>query len=341
MREKVLMAGVKPGEHLHRRPARGVRATTCPERLCQHLDVASTCSAPIARPLIAKTQIDIARKVSADVVSYGSTGKVVDRNPAQVAYYALELDIRVIAPWRADNFFKSREAMLAHAEQHQIPIARDKRGEAVQRRRQPAALSSGRAKCWRTGGRGYRVRLPAHDRRDGRTRRRSLAFEGRSGGDRRRAAVAGGAAGPGSMSLATPTGSAGLDLVENRFVGIKSRGVYETPGAGPVLPMAPAARVRSPSTSAPTYPKDELDARYAGADLQRLLVHPERDAAGGDHHHPRSGSPARCGEALQQCRHHLAAQSLTALVMTVTRGRQGRRRPPRRLRHQAQRPALP
>src|SRR6202041_79924 len=84
----------------------------------------------IARPLIAKTQIDIARKVGADAGSHGSTGKGNDQVRYEVSYYALEPDIRVIAPWRAENFFKSREAMLEYAEQHQIPIAKDKRGEA-------------------------------------------------------------------------------------------------------------------------------------------------------------------------------------------------------------------
>src|ERR1700691_3013973 len=84
----------------------------------------------IARPLIAKTQIDIARKVGADAVSHGSTGKGNDQVRYEVSYYALEPDIRVIAPWRAEDFFKSREAMLEYAEQHQIPIAKDKRGEA-------------------------------------------------------------------------------------------------------------------------------------------------------------------------------------------------------------------
>src|ERR1700742_706587 len=76
----------------------------------------------IARPLIAKTQIDIARKVGADAVSHGSTGKGNDQIRYELSYYALEPEIRVIAPWRSDNFFKSREAMIAYAEQHQIPI---------------------------------------------------------------------------------------------------------------------------------------------------------------------------------------------------------------------------
>src|SRR5476651_635290 len=83
----------------------------------------------IARPLIAKTQIDIARKVGADAVSHGSTGKGNDQVRYEVSYYALEPDIRVIAPWREWSF-ASREALLAFAEQHQIPIAKDKRGEA-------------------------------------------------------------------------------------------------------------------------------------------------------------------------------------------------------------------
>src|SRR5271163_2652399 len=83
----------------------------------------------IARPLIAKTQIDIARKVGADAVSHGSTGKGNDQVRYEVAYYALEPDIRVIAPWREWDF-ASREALLDYAEKHQIPIAKDKRGEA-------------------------------------------------------------------------------------------------------------------------------------------------------------------------------------------------------------------
>ncbi|MDB5442544.1 MAG: Argininosuccinate synthase, partial [Phenylobacterium sp.] len=83
----------------------------------------------IARPLIAKKQIEIARKVGADAVSHGSTGKGNDQVRYEVAYYALEPDIRVVAPWREWDF-KSREALLEFAEQHQIPITKDKRGEA-------------------------------------------------------------------------------------------------------------------------------------------------------------------------------------------------------------------
>src|SRR5271156_5210258 len=130
-RQKALMAGVKPEnifiEDLREEFVRDYvfpmfRANTVYEG--QYLLGTS-----IARPLIAKTQIDIARKVGADAVSHGSTGKGNDQVRYEVAYYALEPDIRVIAPWREWSF-ASREALLAFAEQHQIPIAKDKRGEA-------------------------------------------------------------------------------------------------------------------------------------------------------------------------------------------------------------------
>ena len=83
----------------------------------------------IARPLIAKKQIEIARAIGADAVAHGATGKGNDQVRFEVAYYALEPDIHVVAPWREWNF-KSREALLDFAEKHQIPITKDKRGEA-------------------------------------------------------------------------------------------------------------------------------------------------------------------------------------------------------------------
>src|SRR3954462_4520791 len=83
----------------------------------------------IARPLIAKRQIEIAEKVGADAVSHGATGKGNDQVRFELGYYALKPDITVIAPWREWEF-KSREQLIAFAEAHQIPIARDKRGEA-------------------------------------------------------------------------------------------------------------------------------------------------------------------------------------------------------------------
>src|SRR5215471_16393580 len=83
----------------------------------------------IARPLIAKKQIEIAEKVGADAVSHGATGKGNDQVRFELGYYALKPDITIIAPWREWDF-RGRESMIAFAEAHQIPIAKDKRGEA-------------------------------------------------------------------------------------------------------------------------------------------------------------------------------------------------------------------
>ena len=130
-REKALMLGIKP-ENIFIEDLREefVRDYVFPMfRANAVYEGQYLLGTSIARPLIAKTQIDIARKVGADAVSHGSTGKGNDQVRYEVAYYALEPDIRVIAPWREWEF-KSREALLAFAEQHQIPIAKDKRGEA-------------------------------------------------------------------------------------------------------------------------------------------------------------------------------------------------------------------
>src|SRR6266700_3094945 len=83
----------------------------------------------IARPLIAKRQVEIAEKVGADAVAHGATGKGNDQVRFELAYYALKPDVKVIAPWREWDL-RSREALVAFAERHQIPIAKDKRGEA-------------------------------------------------------------------------------------------------------------------------------------------------------------------------------------------------------------------
>src|SRR5207244_7437340 len=83
----------------------------------------------IARPLIAKKQIEIAEKLGADAVSHGATGKGNDQVRYEVAYYALKPDVTIIAPWREWDL-RSREQLIAFAEAHQIPIAKDKRGEA-------------------------------------------------------------------------------------------------------------------------------------------------------------------------------------------------------------------
>ncbi len=172
-REKALMAGVKP-ENIYIVDLREefvrdyvfpmFRANTVYEG--QYLLGTS-----IARPLIAKTQIDIARKVGADAVSHGSTGKGNDQVRYEVSYYALEPDIRVIAPWREEGFFKSREAMLDLRRAAPDP---DRQGQArrgaVQRRRQPAALVVRGEGAGGPVARGAGVRPPAHHRPRGRAR---------------------------------------------------------------------------------------------------------------------------------------------------------------------------
>src|ERR1700712_5374618 len=130
-RDKALLMGVKP-ENIHVEDLREefVRDYVFPmfraNALYEGLYLLGT---SIARPLIAKTQIDIARKVGADAVCHGATGKGNDQVRFELGYYALEPDITVIAPWREWEY-RSREALLDFAEKHQIPISKDKRGEA-------------------------------------------------------------------------------------------------------------------------------------------------------------------------------------------------------------------
>src|SRR5579859_5611549 len=187
----------------------------------------------IARPLIAKTQIEIARKVGADAVSHGSTGKGNDQVRFELAYYALEPDIRVIAPWREWSF-KSREALIDFAEKHQIPITKDKRGEA------PFSVD---ANLLHSSSEGKVLEDPAVEAPEF-VHQRTIAPENApdrptvitmdfEGGDP--VAIDGVKLSPAALltklnELGRDNGIGRLDLVENRFVGMKSRGVYETPG---------------------------------------------------------------------------------------------------------------
>jgi argininosuccinate synthase len=187
----------------------------------------------IARPLIAKKQIEIAEKVGADAVAHGATGKGNDQVRFELAYYALKPDVKVIAPWREWDF-KSREALLAFAEQNQIPIAKDKRGEA------PFSTD---ANLLHVSSEGKVLEDPAGEVPDyvySRTDDPASApdkpayitidFER---GDA--VAIDGKKLSPAALLTALNAhgrthGIGRLDLVENRFVGMKSRGMYETPG---------------------------------------------------------------------------------------------------------------
>ncbi|SPU42001.1 Argininosuccinate synthase [Brevundimonas diminuta] len=207
----------------------------------------------IARPLISKRQIEIARMVGADAVCHGATGKGNDQVRFELGYYALEPDIRVIAPWREWDF-KSREALLDFAEKHQIPISKDKRGEA------PFSVD---ANLLHSSSEGKVLEDPAVEAPEFVHQRTispeaapdtptviTIAYEK---GDP--VAIDGEALSPAALltrlnQLGHDNGIGRLDLVENRFIGMKSRGVYETP-AGPSCWPPTAAWSRSRSIAAP------------------------------------------------------------------------------------------
>jgi argininosuccinate synthase len=281
-REKALLAGVKP-ENIYIVDLREefvrdyvfpmFRANTVYEG--QYLLGTS-----IARPLIAKTQIDIAREVGADAVSHGSTGKGNDQVRYEVSYYALEPDIRVIAPWRADNFFKSREAMLEYAEQHQIPIAKDKRGEA------PFSVD---ANLLHSSSEGKVLEDPAIEAPEF-VYQRTIAPEDAPDkpqvftidfekGDP--VAIDGERLSPAALltrlnQLGHDNGVGRLDLVEGRFVGMKSRGVYETPG-GTILLAAHRGIESITLDRGAMHLKDELMPRYAELIYNGFWFTPERE----------------------------------------------------------------
>jgi len=233
----------------------------------------------IARPLIAKAQIDIARKVGADAVCHGATGKGNDQVRFELAYYALEPDIRVIAPWREWDF-KSREALLAFAEQHQIPIAKDKRGEAPFSVDANLLHSSSEGKVLEdpavASPEFVHMRTIAPEDAPDRPEEFTLTF---AHGDP--TAIDGEALSPAALltrlnQLGHDNGVGRLDLVENRFVGMKSRGVYETPG-GTILLAAHRGMESITLDRGAAHLKDELMPRYAELIYNGLWFSPERE----------------------------------------------------------------
>ena len=233
----------------------------------------------IARPLIAKAQIDIARKVGADAVCHGATGKGNDQVRFELAYYALEPDIRIIAPWR-EWAFKSREALLAFAEDHQIPIAKDKRGEAPFSVDANLLHSSSEGKVLEDPGEAapefVHMRTIAPENAPDRAMEFTLDFEA---GDP--VAIDGERLSPAALltrlnQLGQDNGVGRLDLVENRFVGMKSRGVYETPG-GTILLAAHRGMESITLDRGAMHLKDELMPRYASLIYNGFWFSPERE----------------------------------------------------------------
>jgi argininosuccinate synthase len=233
----------------------------------------------IARPLIAKKQIEIAEKVGADAVAHGATGKGNDQVRFELAYYALKPDVKVIAPWREWDF-KSREALLAFAEQNQIPIAKDKRGEA------PFSVD---ANLLHASSEGKVLEDPAQevpdyvysrtDNPEGAPDKPAYVAIDFERGDP--VAVDGKKMSPAQLlthlnALGRLHGVGRLDLVENRFVGMKSRGMYETPG-GTVLYAAHRGIESITLDRGAAHLKDELMPKYAELIYNGFWFSPERE----------------------------------------------------------------
>ena len=233
----------------------------------------------IARPLIAKRQIEIARMVGADAVCHGATGKGNDQVRFELGYYALEPDIRVIAPWREWEF-KSREHLLDFAEKHQIPIAKDKRGEA------PFSVD---ANLLHSSSEGKVLEDPSVEAPEF-VHQRTLSPEdapdvatvitiGFEKGDP--VSIDGEALSPAQLltklnQMGHDNGVGRLDLVENRFVGMKSRGVYETPG-GTILLAAHRGIESITLDGGAMHLKDELAIKYAHLIYNGFWFSPERE----------------------------------------------------------------
>jgi argininosuccinate synthase len=233
----------------------------------------------IARPLIAKKQIEIAERVNADAVAHGATGKGNDQVRFELTYYALKPDVTVIAPWREWDL-TSRSKLIEFAEKHQIPIAKDKRGEA------PFSVD---ANLLHTSSEGKVLEDPSHDVPDyvfsrtvdpekapDKSTLTTLDFER---GDP--VAIDGKRVSPASLlkqlnDFGRANGIGRLDLVENRFVGMKSRGMYETPG-GTILLAARRGIESITLDRGAAHLKDELMPKYAELVYYGFWFAPERE----------------------------------------------------------------
>jgi argininosuccinate synthase len=233
----------------------------------------------IARPLIAKTQIDIARKVGADAVCHGATGKGNDQVRFELSYYALEPGIKIIAPWREWDF-KGREELLNFAREHQITITKDKEGEAPFSVDANLLHSSSEGKVLEDAAKEappivYQRTISPMDAPD---RATDLRVGFRKGDP---VSIDGEKLSPATLltklnQLGHDNGIGRVDLVENRFVGMKSRGVYETPG-GTILLQAHRAIESITLDRGAGHLKDELMPRYAELIYNGFWFSPERE----------------------------------------------------------------
>jgi argininosuccinate synthase len=233
----------------------------------------------IARPLIAQRQIEIARQVGADAVAHGATGKGNDQVRFELSYYALAPDIKVIAPWREWDL-TSRTRLLEYADQHQIPVARDKRGDAPFSVDANLLHISAEGKVledpWSEPEEYVYSRTVAPEQAPDAPQYVEIDFKG---GDP--VAVDGKALSPAGVltrlnELGGKHGIGRLDLVENRFVGMKSRGVYETPG-GTIWQEAHRGIESLCLDRGAMHLKDELMPRYAELVYNGFWFSPERE----------------------------------------------------------------
>ena len=233
----------------------------------------------IARPLISKRLVEIAAATGADAVAHGATGKGNDQVRFELAAYALDPDIRVIAPWREWDL-TSRTKLIDFAEAHQIPIAKDKRGEA------PFSVD---ANLLHTSSEGKVLEDPAEDAPDYVYQRTTnpedapdapefveIGFER---GDA--VSINGEALSPAALltklnELGGRHGIGRLDLVEGRFVGMKSRGIYETPG-GTILLEAHRGIEQITLDRGAAHLKDQLMPQYAELIYNGFWFSPERE----------------------------------------------------------------
>jgi argininosuccinate synthase len=233
----------------------------------------------IARPLIAQRQIEIANRTGADAVAHGATGKGNDQVRFELAYYALKPDIKVIAPWREWDL-TSRTRLIEFAEHHQIPIARDKRGEAPFSVDANLLHSSSEGKAledpWSEPEEFVYQRTISPEAAPDKPTYIEIEF---AKGDP--IAIDGERLSPAALltklnALGKANGIGRLDLVENRFVGMKSRGVYETPG-GTILLAAHRGIESLTLDRGAMHLKDEIMPRYAELIYNGFWFAPERE----------------------------------------------------------------
>ncbi|WP_409561575.1 argininosuccinate synthase [Hyphomicrobium sp. MC8b] len=280
-RQKALMLGIKPDnifvEDLREEFVRDYvfpmfRANTVYEGIY-------LLGTSIARPLIAKKQIEIARKVGADAVCHGATGKGNDQVRFELGYYSLEPGIKIIAPWR-EWTFKGREELLKFAREHQIPVAKDKEGESPFSVDANLLHSSSEGKVLEDPAKKppevvYQRTISPMDAPDKVTTIK-IGFEK---GDA--VSLNGQKLSPATLlkalnDLGRDNGIGRIDLVENRFVGMKSRGVYETPG-GTILLAAHRAIESLTLDRGAAHLKDEIMPRYAELIYNGFWFSPERE----------------------------------------------------------------